>query len=82
MSKKYKIAKSTINNKLYGDSDKTVGRPCVFSTEEENTFVAHLIKLCEFGFSVTEVEDVHFFKANEPGKTCLLLFLFDQEIFI
>ncbi|XP_060868920.1 uncharacterized protein LOC132943820 [Metopolophium dirhodum] len=49
-SKHYKIPRSTIKNKLKNDHGKSVGRPTVFSHEQELSFAQHCVTLANYGF--------------------------------
>lgn len=53
---KYGIPRSTIKNKLGGKHYDKVGRKRIFNDEEESSFEEHLVKLCEFGFPMIEID--------------------------
>lgn len=52
----YGIPRSTINNKLKNRFDKHPGRQTVFSQNEEKVVCAHIMKLSEYGFPITEYD--------------------------
>jgi hypothetical protein len=84
-SQYYNIPRSTIINKLktlrLSVPSKKYGHPTVFTSEEEQSFVAHIDKLANFGFPVTDIDlrysikcylnklgrSVTCFKNNLPG---------------
>jgi hypothetical protein len=49
-SNHYKVPRSTIKNKLKNDHGKSVGRPTVFSREQELSFAQHCVTLANYGF--------------------------------
>lgn len=59
---RYKIPRSTIKNKLACSSTKSSGGQNVFTNDEENSFVSHLIAMSEFSFPVTELDFRHIVK--------------------
>ncbi|KAF6208317.1 hypothetical protein GE061_016771 [Apolygus lucorum] len=52
----YKIARSTIINKLGGKHSRPVGKPSIFTQGEENEFVYCLIKMSEYGFPMNKTD--------------------------
>lgn len=88
-SEVYSIPRSTIKNKLKGVHPKKTGRARVFSVEEELAFEQHIIKLCDFGFPLIELDFRHAvkqyldkkgavipqFKQNLPGYEWVKSFL-------
>lgn len=52
----YQIPRSTIKNKLKNEHSNKPGRPTIFSEEEEQVFVAHIISLAEFGFHLLSID--------------------------
>lgn len=55
-SEVYKIPRSSIILKLKAIKNKSIrspGRACVFRNEEEDSFVQHVITMCDFGFPLT-----------------------------
>jgi len=52
----YKIPRSTIKNKLKNYHGKSVGRPTVFSREEEISFAQHCVTLANFGFPLVPID--------------------------
>lgn len=78
---KYKIPRSTIKNKLKNKHCNKPGHPTIFTTEEEEAFVAHITALSEYGFPITDIDlkiiiknylfssgrQVKQFKHNVPG---------------
>lgn len=90
---RYGISRSTIKNKLKDKHPKSVGRSRIFSEEEEAVFEQHLIKLCEYGFPVVELDfrfviktyldkkgvTVDRFKQNLPGYEWTKSFLKRHE---
>lgn len=58
-SETFGIARSTIKNKLKGQftpCNTSVGGQPIFTQEEEESFVAHILKLSEYGFPISELE--------------------------
>ncbi|CAH1980311.1 unnamed protein product [Acanthoscelides obtectus] len=53
---KYKIPRSTIKNKLKNKHCNIPGHLTIFTTEEEQAFVAHVTALSEFGFPITDID--------------------------
>lgn len=53
---RFGIPRSTIKHKLAGKHTKKVGRSRLFTDEEELSFKQHLIKMCDFGFPVDELD--------------------------
>ncbi|CAH2012939.1 unnamed protein product [Acanthoscelides obtectus] len=53
---KYKIPRSTIKNKLKNKHCNKPGHSTIFTTEEEQAFVAHVTALSEFGFPITDID--------------------------
>ncbi|CAB3232315.1 unnamed protein product [Arctia plantaginis] len=49
-AKLYKIPPVTLFYKLKEKHDKNVGRPKIFTDEEENTFVSHLLMMADLGY--------------------------------
>lgn len=80
-SKKYEIPRNTLRNKLTGRHTKKVGRPTVFSEEEELSFIRHTVSLSDLGIPIslfdvrcvvksyldTQSRKVIQFKGNMPG---------------
>lgn len=81
----YKIPRSTLILKLKAIKTNSLnlpGRKCVFTQEEENAFVQHVITMCDFGFPLTALDlrciiktyldssgrKEERFKNNFPGK--------------
>lgn len=55
-SEKYKIPRSSIILKLKAIRNNNVrapGRQCIFTKEEEISFVHHAIEMCKYGFPIT-----------------------------
>lgn len=52
-SLKYKIARNTLKNKIKKLHTKNVGRPVVFSQEEEQAFVDHILILSDLGLPIS-----------------------------
>jgi hypothetical protein len=52
-SKKYNIPRNTLRNKRSGHHSKKVGRPTVFSEEEELSFVNHILALGDLGMPIS-----------------------------
>jgi hypothetical protein len=52
-AKTYNIPRNTIRNKLYGHHVKSVGRPKVFTPDEEQVFVAHVISVSDMGIPIS-----------------------------
>ncbi|XP_039298507.1 tigger transposable element-derived protein 7-like [Nilaparvata lugens] len=84
----YGIPRSTIKNKLKGNLREKVGRPTIFTEEEEKCFENHIHKLAEYGFPTNEL-DIRFtiksyldkqgrqvkqFSNNLPGKDWVISF--------
>lgn len=67
----YKVPRSTIKNKLKKVHSNPIGHPTVFTREEEECFVQHLITLSDFGFPVDELDLRMFIKSylDAQGKT-------------
>lgn len=86
---KYNIPRSTIKNKLKNKHRNKPGHPTVFTTEEEQAFVAHTTALSEYGFPITEIDlkiiiqnylssrgrQIKQFKNNVPGTEWVRGFL-------
>lgn len=86
---RYGIPRSTIKNKIKGKHNSKVGRKRVFNEEEELCFEEHLIKLCEYGFPIVELDfrfviknylntrgiQIDQFKNNLPGYDWTKAFL-------
>lgn len=53
---KYGIPRSTLKNKLKEKHHNKVGRKRIFNEDQENCFEQHLIKLCEYGFPMVELD--------------------------
>lgn len=56
----FKIARSTIKNKLKNLFPSNAGHPKVFTQAEELSFASHIDKMCKFGFPIDEL-DLRFF---------------------
>lgn len=88
-SNKYGIPRNTLRNKLFGKHQKNVGRPQVFTSEEEEIFVSHIAHVSDLGFPISlfdvrciakgyldsKKKIVHQFKNNMPGWEWGKLFL-------
>lgn len=86
--KEYNIPRSTIKNKLKGFYPGKPGGRTIFTEEEEEAFVAHIMALSEYGFPLTEMDlkfvikdyltaqgrEVKKFKNNVPGQEWLRCF--------
>lgn len=59
-SKKYKIAKGTLYNKHKNRHALKIGRPFVFTDEEEQIFVRHMVTISEWGFPF-DLRDLRYF---------------------
>ncbi|XP_063244589.1 uncharacterized protein LOC134544837 [Bacillus rossius redtenbacheri] len=80
-SKLYNIPRNTLRNKLLGQHNKKVGRPTIFSKEEELFFIQHILYLSDEGIPIslfdvrcvvkcyldTQNRKVQQFKGNMPG---------------
>lgn len=95
-SAKYNIPRSTLILKMKAirnDNVQLPGRTCVFTREEEDSFVDHIVKMCDFGFPVTPL-DLRFivktyldstgrkeerFTNNMPGKRWAESFLYRHK---
>lgn len=80
-ARKYDIPRNTIRNKLKGYHSKSVGRPTVFSEEEEKSIVRHVMSLSDIGLPISlfdvrcvaqsylnsQARRVKQFKQNLPG---------------
>lgn len=64
----YKIPRSTIKNKLAGLVQKKAGGQTIFTNEEENAFVSHLITMSEFSFPLTALDFRHTVKLYLSAK--------------
>uniref|UniRef100_A0A915KMD0 Uncharacterized protein n=1 Tax=Romanomermis culicivorax TaxID=13658 RepID=A0A915KMD0_ROMCU len=87
------ISKSTLHNKYKSNHSKKVGRPTVFTQEEELAFIDVLIKVAEWGFPLSILDLKHIVKGyldragrevenfveNKPGKELCLSFLKRHE---
>ncbi|MBW0542730.1 hypothetical protein O181_082445 [Austropuccinia psidii MF-1] len=81
--KAFKISRRTIINKLKAHHVQPVGRPTVFTEQEENNFVGNIHVMSEYGFPIDKTDlkfiiksyldrndrFVKFFKNNLPGRT-------------
>ncbi|XP_060860227.1 uncharacterized protein LOC132937424 [Metopolophium dirhodum] len=81
--KAFKIPRRTIINKLKAHHVQPVGRPTVFTEQEENNFVGNIHVMSEYGFPIDKTDlkfiiksyldrngrHVKFFKNNLPGRT-------------
>lgn len=91
----YGISRSTIKRRLKDtgtDVVKSPGHPTVFTNLEEIAFSTHLMKVCDFGFPVDELDfrflikayldkqgkQIKCFKNNTPGRDWVKLFLTRQ----
>lgn len=86
---KYRIPRSTIKIKLRNFNMTSPGRPTVFGETEEQSFVAHITALSEYGFPLCELDlvmivrdylqsqgrQVKQFNNNVPGKEWVKNFL-------
>ena len=63
-SKKYKIPKGTLSNKLNNKKMKDVGRPPVLSNDEEKALVNMLLKTAQWGFPLTHDDLRHVMKSH------------------
>lgn len=91
----YKIPRSTLKYKLQGKHDKKTGRPPVFSSEEENLFIQHILAVSELGLPVSLYDvrcivkqyldkskrNVPTFSNNMPGWEWGKLFLERHNVF-
>lgn len=55
----FHISKGTIINRLKSQHCGKIGRPFVFSKEEENAMVAHILKVSEWGYPFSRVDLQH-----------------------
>lgn len=86
------ISRSTIKRRLKNsgiDVVKSPGHPTVFTKQEEVAFATHLMKVCDFGFPVDELDfrfliksylnklgkRIKCFKDNMPGRDWVKSFL-------
>ncbi|XP_049832894.1 uncharacterized protein LOC126273384 [Schistocerca gregaria] len=53
---RFGIPRSTVKNRLSAKHSKNVGRSQLFTDEEQLSFQHHLIKLCDFGFPIYELD--------------------------
>ncbi|XP_063219560.1 uncharacterized protein LOC134538924 [Bacillus rossius redtenbacheri] len=88
-SKQFSIPLGTLSHKLRNKRTNSIGRPLVFSADEENSFVDHLIKVAEWGFPFNTLDlrmmasaylnirgrTVPCFKNNIPSSDWALAFL-------
>ncbi|XP_022191349.2 uncharacterized protein LOC111049560 isoform X1 [Nilaparvata lugens] len=88
-SDKYNIPITTLKNKLKNRYQRKPGGKCIFNSNEEKSFVQHLMKLSEFGFPVTKSDlrmtvkayldkqgiTIQKFKGNIPGYHWMKSFL-------
>lgn len=58
-SEDYKIPRRTIRNKLKGKHTKKIGKPTIFTPEEEAAFVKCIVKLSEYGFPLDAFDLKH-----------------------
>ncbi|VEN60718.1 unnamed protein product [Callosobruchus maculatus] len=88
-SEKYGIHRNTLWLKLKGKHNKPHGQQKVFTDQEENVFVVHIITMSDFGFPVTSFDlrcivkcylqqcgrKINCFKQNLPGNDWVKSFL-------
>lgn len=81
-SETFGIARSTIKNKLKGElspCSNSVGGQAIFTIEEEESFVTHIVKLSEYGFPINELE-LRFIVAGYLNKQGRIVSKFKNNI--
>ena len=55
-SKTYNIPRGTIQNKMKNVHSKSVGRPSIFTKQEEELFATRAVTMCNWGFPLHKLD--------------------------